>query len=75
MEETSTEDSIEDLQIDGLYPVKKDTLMYSGKDEGTAFDKLEEDSLVKIIMEEEDGYVFVDYNGNQAYIKTKQIIR
>ncbi|MGO3018070.1 MAG: hypothetical protein ACTIH2_02850 [Anaerococcus sp.] len=47
--------------------------MYSEKDEKTSFDKLEEDSYVKIIMEEEDGFVFVDYNGNMAYIKTKNI--
>ncbi|MDD7463527.1 MAG: hypothetical protein SOW41_08550 [Anaerococcus sp.] len=63
----------EELQIDGLYPVKKDTLMYSDKDEDTSFDKLEEDSLVKIVMEEEDGFVFIDYNGNMAYIKTEKI--
>lgn len=47
--------------------------MYTEKDESTSFDKLEEDSYVKIVMEAEDGFVFVDYNGNQAYIKTENI--
>lgn len=47
--------------------------MYSDKDDSTSFDKLEEDSYVKIVMEAEDGYVFVNYNGNRGYIKTENI--
>lgn len=74
----SVEESLEDkktdsLQIEGIYPVKKDTLMYTDKDEATAYDKLEENSYVEILMEAEDGFVFVDFHGNQGYIKTDNI--
>lgn len=47
--------------------------MYTQKDESTSYDKLDQDSYVKIIMEEEEGFVFVDYNGNKGFIKTEKI--
>lgn len=63
----------QEVQIDGVYPVKEGTFMYTDKDESTSFDKLDEDSYVQILMEEEDGFVFVDYYGDKAYIKLENI--
>lgn len=67
MEKTS------EFQINGLYPTKEACFMYTEKDEKTKFDKLEEGSLVKVLMEEEEGYVFVDYFGNKAFVKADKL--
>lgn len=71
--EEKKDEKIQEFQINGIYPVKKDTYMYSEKKDEKSFEKLEENSYIKIILEEEDGYIFVDYNGNKGYIKTEKI--
>lgn len=68
-------ESPKQLQINGLYTVKSETFMYSDKNEDTKYDSLEEGSIIFVLMEEEEGFVFVNYNGNQGYIKIENINR
>lgn len=42
-------------------------------DEETAFDKLEKGSFVKIEDESENGFVRVELDGDNFYIKTKYL--
>jgi hypothetical protein len=59
----------EEVQINGLYETIEDAKMYSKADDSTAFDSLDKGSIVTILEEAEKGFVRVDYNGNQAYVK------
>ncbi|WP_295884996.1 hypothetical protein [uncultured Anaerococcus sp.] len=42
-------------------------------DESTAYDKLDEGTVVKILSESENGFIRVDFNGDSLYIKTKYL--
>lgn len=57
------------LQINGLYEVKEDTYMYEFPEKWSKYDKLEKSSVVQILREVEDGFVWVNYNGNEAYVE------
>ena len=52
-----------------MYEVTEDTNLYSDLDGKEAFDSLDKGSIVTILEEAEKGFVRVDYNGNQAYVK------
>ncbi|WP_296142061.1 SH3 domain-containing protein [uncultured Anaerococcus sp.] len=60
-------------QIGGLYEVSEKTDIYAEMDESTAYDKLDEGTVVKILSESENGFVRVDFNGDSLYIKTKYL--
>lgn len=51
------------------YIAKKGSLMYADKNESTAFDKLDDDALVSVVLEAEDGFVYVNYLGDNFYLK------
>lgn len=51
----------------------EDSPIYADPDEKEAFDILERGSIVKILMESEDGFVRVDFNGDSFYIKTSAL--
>ena len=57
------------LQINGLYEVKEETYMYEFPEKWSKYDKLEKSSVVQILREAEDGFVWVDFNGNQGYVE------
>lgn len=57
------------LQIDGLYELKKDAYMYESAEKSSKFDKLDKTSTVQVLKEAEDGFVWVDYNGNKGYVE------
>lgn len=59
----------EDPQINGMYEVTEDTNLYSDLNGKEAFDTLDKGSIVTILEEEEDGFIRVDYNGNEGYVK------
>lgn len=63
----------ESLQIDGLYQLKKDALIYADIDEKTSFDKLEAGTLLKVVSEDEQGFSLVDFNGQTFYIKSEYL--
>lgn len=50
--------------------VDKDSEIFSSPEKNASFDTLEKGSLVKILQEEENGFVFVEYNGDKFYIET-----
>lgn len=57
------------LQINGLYEVKEDTYMYEFPEKSSKYDKLEKSSIVEVLREVEDDFVWVNYNGNEAYVE------
>lgn len=57
------------LQINGLYEVKEDTYMYEFPEKGSKYDKLEKSSIVEVLREVEDDFVWVNYNGNEGYVE------
>lgn len=59
------------LQINGLYEVKEETYMYEFPEKWSKYDKLEKSSVVQILREAEDGFVWVDYNGNEGYVEVE----
>lgn len=61
----------DELQINGLYEVKEDTYMYEFPEKWSKYDKLEKSSVVQILREAEDGFVWVDYNGNEGYVEVE----
>lgn len=63
----------EEIQINGVYDLKRQANLYSDKNEDSVFDKLDKDSSIKVLLEEEDGYVFIENNGNKAFIKAEDI--
>lgn len=61
------------FQIDGLYLVNKDTLMYDRPNSKKIWDRIKKGSSVKILENEKDGFVKVDYFGNSAYMKIEDL--
>ena len=55
------------------YMVKEEAEIYSDKDEKTAFDKIPKDSVVRVILEEEDGFVYVSLAGQNFYIRADKL--
>ena len=55
------------------YKLVKDSKIYAEPDEKTAFDILEKDSVVQASQEEENGFVYVTYQGQSFYIKVKNL--
>lgn len=50
--------------------VDKDSEIFSSPEKNASFDTLEKGSIVKILQEEENDFVFVEYNGDKFYIET-----
>lgn len=50
--------------------VEEDSEIFSSPEKNASFGTLEKGSLVKILQEEENGFVFVEYNGDNFYIET-----
>lgn len=73
LEEKTENPSRKVFQIDGLYFVNKDTFMYANPEDGKKIDKISKNSSVKILEEEKNGFIRVDYFGNQAYMKTEDL--
>lgn len=73
LEEKTENPSRKVFQIDGLYLVNKDTFMYANPEDGKKIDKISKNSSVKILEEEKNGFIRVDYFGNQAYMKTEDL--
>lgn len=59
------------IQINGLYELKEDSYMYEFPEKWSKYDKVEKASVVQVLMEAEDGFVWVDYNGNQGYVEVR----
>lgn len=47
--------------------------MYGSPKEGEKVDKISKNSSVKILEEEKNGFIRVDYFGSQAYMKTEDL--
>lgn len=47
--------------------------MYANPEDGKKIDKISKNSSVKILEEEKNGFIRVDYFGNQAYMKTEDL--
>ena len=63
----------DEMGIGLSYKLVKDSKIYAEPDEKTAFDILEKDSVVKASQEEENGFVYVTYQGQSFYIKVKNL--
>lgn len=55
------------------YKVKKDIKIYSETNKETAFDRLEKGSIVQASQEEENGFVYVTYQGQGFYVEVKDL--
>lgn len=63
----------DEMGIGLSYKLVKDSKIYAKPDEKTAFDVLEKDSVVQVSQEEENGFVYVTYQGQSFYIKVKNL--
>lgn len=63
----------DEMGIGLSYKLVKDSKIYAKPDEKTAFDILEKDSVVKASQEEENGFVYVTYQGQSFYIEVKNL--
>lgn len=63
----------DEMGIGLSYKLVKDSKIYAEPDEKTAFDILEKDSVVKASQEEENGFVYVTYQGQSFYIEVKNL--
>lgn len=63
----------DEIGIGFSYKLVKDSKIYAKPDEKTAFDVLEKDSVVKASQEEENGFVYVTYQGQSFYIEVKNL--
>ena len=63
----------DEIGIGLSYKVIKDAKIYTNPDEKTAFDTLEKGSLVQASQEEENGFVYVTYQGRGFYIEVKKL--
>lgn len=59
----------DEIGIGLSYKVIKDAKIYTNPDEKTAFDSLEKGSVVVGSQEEENGFVYVTYQGQSFYIR------
>ena len=55
------------------YMVREEAEIYADKDGKTAFDKISKDSVVRVILEEEDGFVYVSLAGQNFYIRADKL--
>lgn len=62
-----------EFQIYGLYLVNKDTFMYDRRDEKSVWDKIKKGSSVKVLDQAQDGFIRVDYFGNEAFMKIEDL--
>lgn len=63
----------DEMGIGLSYKLVKDSKIYAKPDEKTAFDILEKDSVVQASQEEENGFVYVTYQGQSFYIEVKNL--
>lgn len=63
----------DEIGIDLSYRLIKDSKIYGEADKETAFDTLEKDSVVKALQEEENGFVYVTYQGQDFYIEVSNL--
>lgn len=56
-----------------LYKINKDTQIYTDPDKKTAFDSLEEGAIVEVRQEEENGFVYVTYQGQEFYVEASDL--
>lgn len=63
----------DEMGIGLSYKLVKDSKIYAKPDEKTAFDVLEKDSVVQVSQEEENGFVYVTYQGQSFYIEVKNL--
>lgn len=59
--------------INGYYEVSDKTGLFESPDDDKPFDYIDKGSLVKILAEEENGYIRIDYFSNIAYIRTSNL--
>ena len=70
----ATESKIKkEIGIGLSYKVKKDVKIYSKANKETAFDRLEKGSIVQASQEEENGFVYVTYQGQGFYVEVKDL--
>ena len=55
------------------YKINKDTQIYTDPDKKTAFDSLEEGAIVEVRQEEENGFVYVTYQGQEFYVEASDL--
>lgn len=55
------------------YKLKKDAQIYTNPDKETAFDSLEEGTLVEVKQEAENGFVYVTYLGQGFYVEVSDL--
>lgn len=55
------------------YKLVRDAKIYTDPDEKTAFDTLEKGSVVQASQEEENGFAYVNYQGQNFYIEVKNL--
>lgn len=83
-EETYTKQNIETRPATGIkiknepgigltYKVKKDTQIYTDPDKETAFDSIEKGTLVEVKQEAENGFVYVNYQGQGFYVEVEDL--
>lgn len=63
----------DEMGIGLSYKLVKDSKIYAKPDEKTAFDVLEKDSVVQAAQEEENGFVYVTYQGQSFYIEVDNL--
>ena len=63
----------DEIGIGLSYKIIKDCEIYTDSDEKTAFDTLEKGSVVQPSQEEENGFVYVTYQGQGFYIEVKNL--
>ena len=63
----------DEIGIGLSYKLVKDSKIYAEADEKTAFDILEKNSVVQCSQEEENGFVYVTYQGQSFYIEVSNL--
>lgn len=63
----------DEIGIGFSYKLVKDSKIYAEPDEKTAFDILEKNSVVQCAQEEENGFVYVTYQGQSFYIEVDNL--
>lgn len=63
----------DEIGIGLSYKVIKDAKIYTDPDEKTAFDTLGKGSVVQASQEEENGFVYVTYQGQSFYIRVNDL--
>nr|WP_157885475.1 hypothetical protein [Anaerococcus mediterraneensis] len=63
----------EEVPINMDCQVLEDTEIYADMDDKTAFDILEKGSIVRVILSEDKGFVYVNFLGQNFYIKKDKL--